>query len=79
MKILVVENTMGQGIIRTALQNLGGKATKTEIVQELHKLKAAPCLDKLVTDRLNKMHKRYEVDKVQDKKSGDWYYQLTQE
>jgi len=68
---------MGQGIIRTALVNLGGRATKRQIVEELHRLKAASCLDKLVTDRLNKMAKRYEVTKVQEK--GVWYYQLNQD
>ena len=68
----------GQEAVREALKMCGGKGTKAEIVDNLHKLGAAPSLDKLVTDRLNKMHKRYEVEKVQDKKTGVWYYQLVQ-
>jgi|GEM_PF-4818975 len=78
MKVIVVENTMGQGIIRTALQNLGGTATKPELQAELKRLNASPSLQKTLTDRLNKMHKRYEVEKVQDKKTGVWYYTLVQ-
>lgn len=66
---------MGQGIIRTALQNLGGKATKQQIAEELQRMNASASLQKTVTDRLNKMRKRYEVNKVYEK--GIWFYQLT--
>lgn len=65
---------MGQGCIKSAIARLGGRATAEQIRAELRRTGASPSLQKTLGRALTGLHKRYEVERVQE--SGVWYYHL---